>query len=175
MFQKQHSMNVYVHFYIRADANIFGTIKLNSKRFTPFVTWRINIICLYLAFDQSATGLDQVIDNNNMPTTRVSLLNTNYPLISLPNFCTNYLYMHCEGGYGAICVNKQCMQNRWKHHCKIASYICIHKKLLHKDWHNVTFTRVTLYNTVGKCCSCLWNRFQAPSSGKAIDIWKRRK
>lgn len=26
-------------------------------------------------------------------------------------------------------------------------------------------------HTVGKCCSCLWNRFHAPSSGKAMVIW----
>lgn len=26
-------------------------------------------------------------------------------------------------------------------------------------------------STIGKCCNCLWNRFHAPSSGKAIVIW----
>lgn len=25
--------------------------------------------------------------------------------------------------------------------------------------------------TIGKCCNCLWNLFQAPSSGKAIVTW----
>lgn len=28
--------------------------------------------------------------------------------------------------------------------------------------------------TTGKCWSCLWNLFHAPSSGKAIEIWKRQ-
>lgn len=103
--------------------------KLNSMRLTPFVAWKTNILCLYLAFDQSATWLNQVIYNYNVPTLRFSLLDTYYPLISLPNFCTNYLYMHCEGGYGAIWVNNLYMQNRWKHP---ANYVCLHQQLLHK-------------------------------------------
>lgn len=51
----------------------------------------------YLAFDQGATRLNQIINNHNMPSSCVSLLNTYNSLVTFPNFSTDNLHLIVEG------------------------------------------------------------------------------
>jgi len=62
---------------------------------------------VYLTLYQSSTWLNQIINNHDMTTPRVSLLNTNYPSFSFPNFCTDYLHVHCVSA------------NSWNHQSKL--------------------------------------------------------
>lgn len=43
----------------------------------------------FLAFNQSATRLYQIINNDNMAPFRISFLDTYNSLVTFPNFCTN--------------------------------------------------------------------------------------
>jgi hypothetical protein len=50
-------------------------------------------IIRHLTFYQSATRLNQIINNNNMTSSRVSLLDTHNSLVTFPNFSTNDLHI----------------------------------------------------------------------------------
>jgi hypothetical protein len=39
--------------------------------------------------------LNQIINNHNMPSSRISLLDSNYSVVSFPNFSTNNLQTNC--------------------------------------------------------------------------------
>ena len=95
----------------------------------------------YLALNQGASGLNQIIDNYYVATIGISLLDPNCPLIAFTNFIA--------------------------YHLKLQTWITFKFK------QSLPFTSEDYKPTMGKWSNCLWNRFQAPSSGNATTIWER--